>query len=193
MPIADNSSTTLYTLGKGIVSIAEYDTDDVLGAYDDVGNAPEFSLELTEEKLEHYSSRSGAKTKDKEVPILTGYTLNFTLDEFSVANLVKFLRGTLVGLNQVTANTNLDVEFAVKFSADNAAGPNHKWNFHRCALKPNGALSLISDEWSAMPFTGEGLDDSTENPTSPYFTVDFITTTTTTTTSSSTTTTTPAP
>ena len=49
MPIASNPSTTLYTLGKGIMSIAEYSTEDVLGAYSDVGNAPEFSLELSEE------------------------------------------------------------------------------------------------------------------------------------------------
>jgi hypothetical protein len=188
MPHSTNPSTELYTLGKGIIEIAEYSSEEVLGAYEDVGNAPEFSLELTEEKLEHYSSRAGAKTKDKEVTIQTGYTINFVLDEFSVANLVKFLRGSLVGTLQITANTNLNVEFAVRFTADNATGPNQIWNFHRCTLKPNGALNLISDEWNSMPFTGEGLDDTTNNPTSPYFTVDFITSTTTSTTSSTTTT-----
>lgn len=190
MGIASSPSTTLYTLGKGVVTIAEYDDNDVLGEYVDVGNAPEFSLELSEEKLEHYSSRSGAKRKDKEVTIQVGYMINFVLDEFSVANLVKFLRGTLVGTYQITANTALTKEFAVRFTSDNATGPNQIWNFHRCTLKPNGALSLISDEWNTMPFTGEGLDDTTNHASSPYFTVDVQTTTTTTTTSSTTSTTT---
>lgn len=195
MPVASNPSTSLYTLGKGVVTIAEYDDNGNLGEYSDVGNAPEFTLELSEEKLEHYSSRSGAKRKDKEVTIQVGYMVSFVLDEFSVANLVKFLRGSLVGTYQITANTNLTKEYAVRFTSDNATGPNQIWNFHKCTLKPNGALNLISDEWNSMPFTGEGLDDTENNPTSPYFTVDFQTTTTTTTssttTSSTTTTTSP--
>ena len=190
MHISSNPSTTLYSLGKGVVTIAEYDDNGTLGEYSDVGNAPEFSMELSEEKLEHYSSRSGAKRKDAEVTIQVGYMINFTLDEFSVANLVRFLRGTLVGSYQITANTALSKQFAVRFTSDNAYGPNNIWNFHKCTLKPNGALNLISDEWNSMPFTGEGLDDTANNPTSPYFTVDFVTTTTTTTTTSTTTTTT---
>ena len=190
MPVSNNPSTTLYSLGKGIINIAEYNDNDVLGEYVDVGNAPEFNLELSEEKLEHYSSRSGAKTKDEEVTLQVGYTVNFVLDEFSVANLVKYLRGTLVGTYQITANTSLNTKFAVKFTSDNAHGPNNIWVFHKCTLKPNGALNLISDEWNTMPFTGEGLDDTSNNPTSPYFTVEFQTTTTTTTSSSTTTTTT---
>ncbi len=190
MPIASNPSTTLYTLGKGIMSIAEYSTEDVLGDYSDVGNAPEFSLELSEETLEHYSSRSGAKRKDEEVTLQTGYTVNFILDEFSVANLARFVRGTFTGL-QVLANVSLGTKFAIRFISDNPKGPDQTWNFHRMTLKPNGALSLISDEWSSMSFTGEGLDDSTNNPTSPYFTIDFVTTTTTTSTTSTTSTTAP--
>jgi hypothetical protein len=189
MPVESSPSTTLYTLGKGVVSIAEYDDNGTLGEYSDMGNAPAFSFELNEEKLEHYSSRSGAKRKDKEVTIQVGYMLTFTLDEFSVSNLVKFLRGTLVGSYQITALTNLSKEYAIRFTSANAAGPNQIWNFHKCTLKPNGALNLISDEWDAMEFTGEGLDDTTNHATSPYFTVDYQTTTTTTTTSSTTTTT----
>jgi hypothetical protein len=189
MPIASNPSTTLYTLGKGVVSIAEYSDEDVLSAYSDVGNAPDFNFELTEELLPHYSSRSGAKRKDEEVTLLTGYTLNFVLDEFSVENIARYLRGSTVGTLQITALTDLSRKFAVRFTSDNAKGPNQVWNFHRTTLKPGGTLNLISDEWSSMPFTGEGLDDTDNNPTSPYFTVDFVTTTTTTTSTTTTTTT----
>lgn len=190
MPIATNPSTSLYSLGKGVVTIAEYDDNGVLGTYIDVGNAPEFNLELSEEKLEHYSSRSGAKKKDEEVTIQVGYMINFVLDEFSVANLVKYVRGTQVGSYQITANTALTKKYAVRFTSDNAHGPNNIWNFHKCTLKPNGPLNLISDEWNTMPFTGEGIADTEGHPESEYFTIDYVTTTTTTTTSSTTSTTT---
>jgi hypothetical protein len=134
---------------------------------------------VTEETLDHYSSRSGTRTKDKKVVLETGYNLNFDLDEFSVQNLTMYLKGSVSG-NVISANTQLDKEYSVKFVSDNPAGPNETWEFHRCKLTPGGSLNLISDEWSLMSITGEGLADTANNPTSPYFTVTFATTTTTT-------------
>jgi len=58
-------------------------------------------------------------------------------------------------------------------------GPNEKWQFWRVQLSPSAAFNLISDEWSMLTFTGEGLADTANNPTSPYFTVTYATTTTT--------------
>lgn len=177
---ASSPSTTLYTLGRGIVSIAAWTGTTPPVTLDDVGNCPRFEVEVTEETLDHYSSRSGTKVKDKQVVIETGFSLNFDLDEFSVANLARFLKGTITGGNVISANTVLDSEYAVKFVSDNPAGPNETWEFHRCKLSPGGNMSLISDEWALMTYTGEGLADTTNNPTSPYFTVTFATTTTTT-------------
>ena len=176
---ASNPSTTLYTLGRGVVSIGAWSGASPPGALSDVGNSPRFECEVTEELLDHYSSRSGTRTKDKQVTLETGFTLNFDLDEFSVSNLAMFLKGSISG-NVISANTQLDKEYSVKFASDNPAGPNETWEFHRVKLSPGGALNLISDEWSLMSFSGEGLADTTNNPTSPYFTVTFATTTTTT-------------
>jgi hypothetical protein len=134
---------------------------------------------VTEEKLDHYSSRSGTRVKDKSVTLETGYTLNFDLDEFAVSNLAMFLRGSISG-NVISANVDLDKEYEVEFVSDNPAGPNETSLFHRVKLAPGAALNLISDEWGLMSFTGEGLADVAQNPTSPYFTVTFATTTTTT-------------
>ena len=112
----------------------------------------------------------------------SGYTLNFDLDEMSIKNLQIFLKATLSGTNVLLANTQLDKEFAVKFVSDNPVGPNETWEFWKTSLSPGGAFSLISDEWTLLTFTGDGLADTAENPTSPYFTVTYATTTTTTTT-----------
>jgi hypothetical protein len=161
------------------VSIAAWSGTTPPGTLDDVGNSPRFEVEVTEEKLDHYSSRSGTRVKDKSVVLETGYTLNFDLDEFAVSNLAMYLLGSVSG-NVISANTELEKEYSVKFASDNPAGPNETWEFHRVTLSPGGALNLISDEWSLMTFSGEGLADTANNPTSPYFTVTFATTTTTT-------------
>ena len=176
---AQNPSTTLYTLGRGIVSVGAWIGASPPGSLSDVGNSPRFEAEVVEELLDHFSSRSGTRDKDKQVTLETGFTLNFDLDELSVSNLAMFLKGSISG-NVISANTQLDKEYEVQFVSDNPAGPNETWEFHRCKLTPGGALNLISDEWSLMTFAGEGLSDVANNPTSPYFTVTFATTTTTT-------------
>lgn len=176
---ASPHSTTLYTLGRGIVSIAQWNGTTPPVSLTDVGNSPRFEAEVTEETLDHYSSRSGTRNKDKSVVLETGFTLNFDLDEFAISNLAIFLMGSISG-NVISANTELDKEYTVSFQSDNPSGPNELWEFHRVKLSPGGSLNLISDEWSLMTFSGEGLSDTTNNPTSPYFTVTFATTTTTT-------------
>ena len=180
MPIASSPSTTLYQLGRGVMSLAEFSGGSP-GAYTDVGNCPAFSVEVTEEKLAHFSSRAGTKTKDKEVIIETGYTLTFNLEEVSIYNLKIYLKGTTTQ-NKVYANQALDREFAIRFVTDNPAGPDETWNFWRVTLSPNGPFSLIGDEWSTLSFTGEGLSDTDNHSDSSYFDVYFVTTTSTTTT-----------
>ena len=179
---ASSPSSTLYTLGRGVLSIGEWSGATPPGAYTDVGNCPRFDVEVTEEKLDHYSSRSGTRQKDKTVVLETGYTLDFDLDEMSILNMKMYLKATLSGANVLLANTVLDREFALKFVSDNPVGPNETWEFWRCQLSPGGTFSLLSDEWQLLTFAGKGLADTANNPTSPFFTVTFATTTTTTTT-----------
>jgi hypothetical protein len=185
-------STDNYALGKGVLKIGEWTgttPPSYPAGYTDVGNCPEFTVEITEEVLDHYSSRSGIKVKDKTVTLQTGYTLKFKLDEISVENLKMFLRATLSGQNILLANQALNAEFALAFQADNPVGPNELFQFWRCKLRPDGAFSLIGDEWQTLGFTGEGLADAAGHASSPYFTVTFATTTSTTTTAPPTTTT----
>ena len=176
-------STTLYTLGKGIMYISEYSDACPVADWSDLGNCPRLDCEVTEEKLDHYSSRAGTRTKDKSVILETGYTITFDLDEMSVQNLRLYLKASLVGGgNVLRANQELDKEWLLKFISDNPAGPNETWEFWRVKLSPAGAFSLISDEWTALSFSGEGLADTDCNSDSPYFDVTFCTTSTTSTT-----------
>ena len=181
----ENPSTELYTLGKGVLRIAEWSGGSP-GTYEDVGNCPKMDVEINVEKLPHYSSRSGARSKVKVVTIERGYALSFDLDEKSQKNLAKFLMGEVDG-NTVHALTATNKEYAVKFKADNPEGPNDIWEFWKCTIAPAGAASLISDEWMTLSYTAEGLSDIANHASSPYFDVTGTTTTSTTTTTTTTT------
>lgn len=178
-------NTENYALGRGLLYAAEF-SGGAPGEYVEVGNCPRFELELTEEKLDHFDSRSGLKNKDRQVVIQTGYTVNFDLDEIAAENLQKFLKASRDG-KRLMVNQNPDAEYALRFSARNPVGPRQRWEFWRVKLAPAGALGLIGENWETLSFVGEGLADTVNHPESPQ--IDVLMTTTTTTTSSTTSTT----
>lgn len=164
-------STDNYTIGKGILWLATY-TSGVIGSYEDIGNAPSIEVEPLIERLPHYSSRTGYRTKDKNPIIQTEYMLRFDLDEPGAINLTRFLMGTRSGVN-ILGLMATDAEYSLKFVSDNPTGPNATWYFWRVTIKPAGPMALISEEWSTMSFECEGLADTTGHATSPYITVEM--------------------
>lgn len=169
--------------GKGILSIAEW-SGGAIGAYFDMGNVTSLEVEPTQERLPHYSSRAGFRTKDKDPIIEKSYTVNFVADEICAENMNRFLMGTLSGQNTVYGLQGSDKEYALKFVSDNPAGPNSTWNFWKCSIAPNGPMQLIGEEYQTMSYSASGLADSVNHATSPYFTVvtaEHTSTTTTTT------------
>src|SRR4051794_20796152 len=79
-------SVNNYHIGKGIVSFKEKGGTDFV----DLGNAPSFVYSPSVEKLEHFSSREGVKTKDFTAITQVGATITFSLDEITGANLAFF-------------------------------------------------------------------------------------------------------
>lgn len=87
-------NTNSYSLGRGRLSAAAIDATTGLPLqYRDLGNAPEFNITITTEKLEHSSSRQGLKTIDKEVIISQKMECAFSLDEWNFQNLALNLSG----------------------------------------------------------------------------------------------------
>ena len=181
MPVVTSHNTELYTVGRGIMSIGDWVGSTPPTIFNDMGNAISIDVELTEDVMDHFSTRQGLKTKDKVVIIQSGYTVSFVLDEIAIRNLRMFLKGTMSGANVIMANTALSAEYAIRFISANATGPNQTWEFWKAKISPNGTFSLISDDWSQLSFVAEGLADEAGHSTSPYFNVTFATTTTTTT------------
>jgi hypothetical protein len=170
--MANPHSTDLYAIGKGVLQIAEF-SGGAPGTYTDVGNCPRFEMEPAIERLAHYSSRSGFRTKDKNPIVQTEYTVNFDLDEMAASNMAKFLMGTLTEGFEVLGLQATDKEYALRFTSDNPTGPNQVWDLWRVTLSPGGPIQLIGEDWMIMSFSGEGLADTVNNPTSPYFTVNY--------------------
>ena len=86
--------TTDYTLGKGKV-IFQAGTISI-GNYRDLGNAPVFNISVETENLPHFSSRTGTKTKDKDIITQIGAKGTLTLDDVNVNNLKEWLFGTTI-------------------------------------------------------------------------------------------------
>lgn len=87
-----------YVLGRGRLYMAVLNTStgkpDAAG-WRDLGNAPAVNLNVTEETLEHRSSRAGTGTVDKQVSISRTATLTWSLDEISQENMALLLGGSI--------------------------------------------------------------------------------------------------
>lgn len=143
-----------YYVGKGIVYVKLPGDAD----YVDVGNvtAMEFTPEV--EKLDHFSSRTGIKQKDKSVVIQVSATLKITMEEWTARNLALTLLGDVVesgGIVSIDILTNNSQDAQVKFVGANATGPQWTFEFPSVSFTPSGTLNPISDEWGALEVTGD--------------------------------------
>lgn len=93
--------TRNYLYGKGELFFRAEGSE----GYDHLGNAPAFTINLTEEKLEHFSSMSGTKTKDLQLVTQKGATVAFTLEEFTTGNVLRAFKGAAVAKQMQDAET----------------------------------------------------------------------------------------
>src|SRR4029077_8243419 len=89
--MAVSPSVNNYHIGKGIVTFKEEGGS----TFVDLGNAPAFIYTPTVEKVEHFSSREGVKTKDFTAITQVGATVKLTLDEITGEKLAMFALGEI--------------------------------------------------------------------------------------------------
>lgn len=151
-PDADN-----YQVGKGIVSFKPEGE----AAFIDLGNVAELEYAPTIEKLDHFSSRTGVKTKDKSIVVTRGGTLRVLMEELTAQNLAMLLLGSVdpdaVGGPSIDIFAVNSVKGEVKFTATNDVGPRWDLHFFNVEFSPSGSLNPISDEWNQIEVTGEVL------------------------------------
>ena len=143
-----------YTVGKGIVSFKPTGG----ASYVDMGNCTEFEFTPEIEKLDHFSSREGVRTKDKSVVLQKSGTIRLVLDEWSVENLKLAVLGSSAvvgGADVIQIFDESSVSGSLKFTGTNDIGPKYEWIFSAVDFIPSSALNLISDEWGTIELTGE--------------------------------------
>lgn len=86
-------SVDSYQLGRGILYAAELDANGRPKGFEDLGNVPAVTANVSSEKLDHYSSRSGLSVKDKTIVTRVDSTLSFSLENINFNNLARFFSG----------------------------------------------------------------------------------------------------
>ncbi len=146
-----------YMIGKGAVSIKL----DGEATFRHVGNVSELEFTPEIEKLDHFSSMSGTKTKDRTVILQTGGTLRIVMEEITGENL----QLALVGTRETNSGGDVDIAImslaelkgAVLFVGANDVGQKITANFLSVDFSSGSPLSFISDEWGNIEISAEVL------------------------------------
>ena len=159
MPTSPNVNN--YHIGKGIVSFKETGES----VFRDLGNAPSFVYTPTIEKLEHFSSREGVKTKDFTAITQVAATIKVTIDEITGENLAYFAlaeQGVDTDGN-VTLSALTKTEFVgeIKVVGTNDIGQQVDF-LATVSFIPDGDFSFITaeDEFTILELTAEAQKDA---------------------------------
>ena len=106
--MATNPNTDNYQLGRGVVYFDQL-ISSVYQGERDLGNAPTFTFNIALETLEHFSSRSGMKSKDKSIISQITPGLAFTLDEVNKENMALLTLGDTTTVTQTAGSVAAEV------------------------------------------------------------------------------------
>jgi hypothetical protein len=153
-----------YYSGKGIVSFKPESGADFI----DLGNVPEITFEFEVERLDHFSSRTGVRNRDKSVVIQKTGIATLLLDEWTAHNVgLAFLGAAVVNAGEASINIGelSETRGTLKFVGMNDIGP--KWTFEwpNCSLAPSAEIGLISEEWGQLELQAQ----VEANPTTGIF------------------------
>ena len=146
-----------YYIGKGKV----FWTPDG-GAERELGNVPEFEFTPEVEKLDHYSSQSGVRSKDRTVVTQKSASVRLVMEEWTPENLALALMGSTPTAD-VDGNMAFDVlaatevRGAIRFAGGNDVGPRVDIALPLVAFQPASSISPITDEWGGIEVTGDVL------------------------------------
>lgn len=97
------------TIGRGKVYFSTFITGTHTPlAWRYLGNTPAFSVNIQSDRLEHFSSDSGVRVKDKSVTLQTNRTGSLTLDDINTENLALFFFGSQSTLAQTSATAQTE-------------------------------------------------------------------------------------
>lgn len=156
-PTAISPNPGNYQVGKGVVSFKKEGE----ATYRDVGNVSALTITPNLTTLDHFSSRTGTKSKDLSVVLEKQLALSMTMDEVTPDNVALMTLGTVdeaaVGGPTVDIFTGTSVTGALRFVGANDVGAKVQLDLWNISFQPDGELSFISDEWNEMQITADVL------------------------------------
>ena len=152
----DSPNILNYTVGKGRVQIRVSGETN----FRDIGNCPEFEFTPTIEKLEHFSSQTGVKSKDRTIVLSKAGTLRVVMEELTAENMRIALLGNAIseqsgGDQEIEIFGASSITTEVKFIGTNDIGPKWEYYFRQVDFIPSSSINLISDEWLGVEITGD--------------------------------------
>ncbi len=98
-----------YVLGKGKLYFDVFDANGNTTGQRYLGNCPGFTVQVTSENLEHFSSTGGVKEKDLEVLLQVDRAASISCDNISLENLELFLVGELSTITETVGSVTDEV------------------------------------------------------------------------------------
>ena len=153
-------SISNYYIGKGIVSFRKDGNSD----FRDLGNATVFEFQPAITQLDHFSSRTGVKTKDRSVITEKSATINLTLEEWNLDNLRLALLGGQIETNS-SGNDSFNIFEAsqidgeLRFVGTNDVGPRFQIDLPSVSFIPGKTINPISEGWGTLELVGNVLAD----------------------------------
>lgn len=168
-----NGETNNYTLGRGEIYFGRFKDDDEtlpLGLRY-IGNTPEFSLTISQETLDHFSSDRGIREKDESIALQVNRTGQMTTDNVIPANVALFFFG-----DDSTVTEAGEVVSGESVGGDDGVEQGFYYQLGISASRPSGARGLVGstdDSNSAGAFIVVNTDDS--NSGTPFTaTTDYV-------------------
>lgn len=143
----------------------------------DLGNIVSPSLATDIATLEHFTNRSGRRTKDKEVVTQISAGFEFSFDEMNIENMrfflygsasssaanVSFPDGTTADLaDQFNPLVNPLRDVAFEFMVKPTEGPAFLWTHDVAQFKANGSFDLDDENWAQAPCRLEVLSSTVD-------------------------------
>jgi hypothetical protein len=151
-------------VGKGIISFMKQGATE----YRDLGNVNSMIITPEVETLEHFSSRTGIKTRDRLVTLQQKASVKIVMEEMTAQNIALMVYGTVdlaaVDGPMIEIFGATDVRGKLKFEGANALGPQMEVILDNVSWTPSGDLQMISDEWNSMEVTGAILPSEEAGP-----------------------------
>lgn len=125
MTLPLNTHTNEYVFGRGKIYFDLFDGSGNLQGERFLGNCPGFTLSVSTDTFEHFSSTSGLKKKDLSVVTQITFNGKISCDDVSTANLALFLGGEVSTVTQAAVavtNEPHTVKYGYEYQLGATAG-----------------------------------------------------------------------